>query len=508
MRFITCLITAAGILGMLLIGTAGQAQAEDKCPAEEYVFSASKHDPPFQCGVHHWSSKKSIASWETKTWSSDTAVGYYFRTKCKYKSDSDITDVWGYAGPSFWHTFTNWDTGTRHFASGVIFTTGDTDSGEYSTDTGCANSDGKIKNALKKVTAASITGVSGDLKSGGKITVSGTVSPTDSPGSVGLMVDGANAVYDGKAVGAGLSSGKFTITWIAPIDSATKTYALSVGYAGSTSNCKQAASWCGWSPAESNVMNVTVAGSSSSSSSSTSSVASAAPTSSRPYGAALISSGLSSGASISSSASEIDPRVKLVNVTATTPHQLGARCPDGYSLLNAELWGGDSNRLLSYGSKGVSLKKGVIADGRKVGIQLTCRKSGKGLLNLGRVGFGTPKDDNMRAKESGALLMGGPGNDALVAGRKGVVNGGLGDDLLTLRKTGVAIGGAGRDMLRSLASGRTLMVGGPGRDRFIARGNARVDARDGQADRIVCKGGKVKVKADSVDSLDGACIRV
>lgn len=494
MRFITCLIATVGLLGALSIGTAGQAQAADSCPAEEYVFNSSKSDPPFQCGVHHWSSNKSIASWETKTWSSDTAVGYYFKTKCKYKSDSDITDVWGYAGPSFWHTFTNWDTGTRHFASGVIFSTGNADSGEYSTDTGCANNDGKIKNALKKITAASITGVSGDLKSGGKITISGTVSPSDTPGSVGLMVDGVNAVYDGKAVGASLSSGKFTIAWIAPTSTETKSYALKVGYGGYTKDCKKAASWCGWSPAESNVMNVTVTGSDPSSSSSTAGTD------------ALLSSSLSAGSASVSSAGSTDPGVKLINVSTTTPKQLGAECPDGYSPINAELWGGNTSRLLSFGRRGVSLKRGAIADGRRVGVQLTCRKSGKGLLNQGRIGLGTPQGDDLRSRTEGALLMGGPGNDRLTTHhRNGVANGGLGSDRLTLKKPGVAIGGADDDVLVANTNGRTLLIGGPGRDIYRARGKARVDARDGRADQVLCIGNQVKVRADRFDRLTGGC---
>ena len=499
MRFIACLITASGLFGAMLIGTAGQAQA-DSCPAEEYLFNSSKSDPPFQCGVHHWSSKKSIGAWDTKSWSSDTALGYSFKTKCKYKSDSDLTYVWGDSGPSYWITFTNWDTGTRHFASGVIFATGSVDSDEYSTSNDCANGDGKIKNALKKITSTSITGVSGDLKSGGQITITGTVGPSDTPGSVGLMVDGVSAVYNGNPVGASISSGKFTIKWVAPSSTETKTYSLKVAYAGYTKDCKKAGSWCGWSPAESKQMNVTVTGSNPSSSST-------AALSSEPVGDALLSSGLTtSGASASSASS--DPGIRLVNVSAAMPRQLGAKCPEGYSPLNAELWGGSSSRLLSFGEKGVSLKRGAIIDGRKAGIQLTCRKSGRKALNLGRVVFGTPKRDRMSTRAGGSLLLGGPGKDSLVAVRKnGVLNGGLGADSLTLKKPGVALGGAGSDELTSSTGGRTLLIGGPGRDTYRARGNARIDARDGQEDRIICVGGKVKVKADRVDSLRGACIR-
>lgn len=498
MRLIVTLCATAGLVTAVLLGAVSSAQA-DTCPAEEYLFSSSKSDPPYQCGVHHWSSKKSIGAFDTKSWSSDTALGYSFKSKCIYRSDNDTTYVWDYDGPSYWISFTNWDDGTRHFGTGVIFATGSVDSDQYSGSNSCANGDGKIKNSLKKVTTAKITGIGGNLSYEQPITINGTISPSDTPGNVGLMVDGEQAMYNDKPVGAEIKSGKFAITWLTPFSTDTKTYELSVAYGGNTKDCPKAASWCGWAPALSKSFDVTIKGSD----------PIPDPASVSDAGTDPLLENEAVPADVSAKAGQSDPGVRVINVSTRMPKRLGAKCPTGHRPLNAELWGGSSHHLLRYGKFGVRLKAGAIRKGRRAGIQLTCRKGGKNLSNRGRLGLGTPKNDYMRTKARGATLFGGVSDDALVVRhRNGVANGGYHDDLITLRNAGVAIGGPGDDMLRSLSRKRTLLIGGRGEDLIAASGRAWIDVRDGQADRVVCRGKKVRVKADRRDRLRGACIRI
>ncbi len=107
------------------------------------------------------------------------------------------------------------------------------------------------------------------------------------------------------------------------------------------------------------------------------------------------------------------------------------------------------------------------------------------------------------------MIFGGLGRDSLtVSKERGVANGGLGNDRIVLKQKGVGIGGAGADVIRSATADRTLLIGGAGRDRFIAAGAARVDARDGERDVVICHGTRVQVKADRQDLLRGACEKV
>ena len=504
MRFIAAISATVGLLIACLGSAAGPAQAAS-CPADQTVLSYSKNDPPYQCAVHYWSSTKSISAWDTKSWTADTAFGYYVESKCAYRSSSDVTWTWTNAGPSFMATFTNWADGTRHYASGVIFTTGEVDDDQIKSDNNCANNDGKIKNSIKKITeSVKIDSISGYRYWGEVLTISGTVSPSSTTGMIALLVDGNPVLTNGYPVAAQITDGKFAMQWKTPKNAPTGTVNLQAVYQGDETACPAAAKSCGYTPGQSAVTTITIE---------KANVAfSGDEIPSEPVllsgGSGLPTTAGASSSSVSASA-QADPGIKVINARATTPKQLGAECPDGYSPLNAELWGGSSSRLLGFGRKGVSLKKGAIKNGRKVGIQLTCRKSGKGLSNRGRIGFGTPKNDHMKTKARGALLLGGVSDDSLVVNRPGgVANGGNHDDLITLRTAGVGIGGPGDDMLRSLTRKRTLLIGGPGRDLIAASGRARIDARDGRVDRVVCRGKKVRVKADRYDRLRGACIRV
>jgi hypothetical protein len=488
MKFVATMFAMA--CAVAFFGSAGPATAADMCPAEEYIFDSTSSSQPFQCGVHHWSGNKSIKGWQTKSWSSDTALGYEFKTKCIYRSDGDTTYVWGHTGPSYWATFTNWDSGTRHFGTGVIFATGGVASDEYTNSNSCASNKGKIKNSLKRITDTKLTGISGNLVAGQTLTISGTISPSDAPGNVGLLVN------DQQVAGAAISKGSFQFKWTAPASTTTRTYALKAAFAKNESKCPAAESWCGWGPSQSDPLNVTVAG--------TDSNQLKASANGAPYSAGLLSSSFP-GTPRASSA--LDPGVKTVRLSTRKPNGQAVDCPSGYSPLHAELWGGDTDRDLRHNGRGVELKRSL-AGGKRIEVQLTCRKDGKGVLNAGRVVLGSVRADKLATGRNGALLFGGPGADSLTISRRGgVVNGGLGADRILVRQPGVVLGGAGADTIRSTTRGRALLVGGAGGDRIVAGGRARIDARDGQRDVVVCRGGKVQVKADRSDILRGACIR-
>ncbi len=97
-------------------------------------------------------------------------------------------------------------------------------------------------------------------------------------------------------------------------------------------------------------------------------------------------------------------------------------------------------------------------------------------------------------------LYGGSGNDRL-EGRAGndMLAGGSGNDRL--------IGGSGDDKLFGEA-GTDRIIGGPGSNRIDGgAGNDSIDARNGRKDRVICGPGNDKVRADSIDLLNG-CERV
>jgi hypothetical protein len=141
----------------------------------------------------------------------------------------------------------------------------------------------------------------------------------------------------------------------------------------------------------------------------------------------------------------------------------------------------------------------------------------------GRVVWGTPRNDRLsgtpfadRIHGLGGrdLVLGLGGSDILTGGAgRDAVEGGPGRDLLigdgraSVSGNDVLRGGAGSDILRGRA-GRDLLIGGPGRD--YLSGGAGGDtflARDGNRDRIRCRGGFDVVHIDPADVIldEAAC---
>jgi hypothetical protein len=507
MRIARYLTTFAGLLFVALLANAVPAQAEDLCPSDESVLKSSKSDPPFQCAVHNWSSKKSISAWDTKSWSSDTALGYEVKSKCAYRSSGDVSWTWAAAGPSYSATFTNWADGTRHFGTGVIFTTGGVDDDQIKSDSGCANGDGKITNSITKLTdKVTIDSVDGSKYWGNTLTIHGSVSPSSATGYVGLLLYGEPITSNGQPIAGPIVDGKFTVQWKTTKNAPTGPVVLTAAYPGDTANCPAAAKSCGWTGGQSQNVQFTM-----NKSYSTNPVddLSAAYSSEAPESSALLSNSafVSPGTVSEASASSVtDPKVTVKTASAKMPGKLGLRCPEGSFPLHTDVYGASST-VIEQGKRGSRIKAGKVHSGR-VAIQIACRKGGS-VADFGRVAFGTQTADKMATHKKGGVLFAGPGADRLnVKAKNGTAFGGNGADRIVVgAANGVAAGGPGADVIQSRTAGRTLLIGGSGRDRIVAGGKARVNARDGERDRITCRGGSVRVKADRHDQLSRNCRR-
>lgn len=509
MRFTTLL----AIAGVGLISLMGGAQAEaGSCPSEQSVLPYSKNDPPFQCAQSHWSDKKSIAAWDTKSWTKSTAYGYTVKSHCKYKSSSDVSVTEAWNSSSYTATATNFATGTRHFAAGVLFTTGSVDSGGYSN--GCESSKGQIKHSIQKVTS------SFNLKDGYQngvvgqpITFSGVMSPVDAPGMVYLQMNDQPVIDMSSGepvpVGGAIKDGSWKFKWV-PTQAGT--FKVTLAYGGDTSRCPTLDKSCGFSPKVSGKKTVTVTEPSSQTATSLSAGGPVMAAAGGGIGSAPAASTENGGPAQVSAAADTratkDTGIVTKTKTAKMPARLSIGCPKGSIPLHAEIFGANTGRSLEYRSDGVSLKKGAVANGRRASIQLTCRGKSEPKAGNGRVAYGTGKADRMRTSAGGGLLLGGPGADRLtVRHGGGVAHGGLGGDSIVIRGgNGVATGGPGTDVIRSKTRGRSLLIGGPGRDLIVtSRGITLVDARDGERDEIRCHGSRSQVRADPVDVMSGNC---
>lgn len=491
--FLTAMLLA--LLSGSVAGT-GTAAA-DGCPSQQTVVEYDKGDPPYQCAQMAKSGKKSIAAWDSKSWSNETHIAYSGGTSCYYRSSSGVSEVRTFAMSGYVATFTNWEGGTRHFGTGVIWKTGPSNSGSWNTNDKCENSKGAIKNRILRITdkVGLDAAPPAAVDPGTQVVLTGYVSPSEAPGAVGLLLDGTQALYpDNSPVGGRIENGRFRIVWVVP--GAPGAHRIQVVYGGDTSKCGSAEPSCGFSKGAGKKYDVTINGA-------------PAPAPAPAVTAApdpLLAAGPAAAVSASSSGGT---GIRVRNRSGKAGNGVSLNCPAGSFPINGEIFGGSSSRSLAFRNGGIAVRKGSLPAARRVQIQLTCRDRSQPKLDTKRISFGTAGADRLRTSRKGSLLLAGPGGDRLVVKhRRGVANGGMGADrIVMVARDGVAVGGPGRDVIRSRASGRTLLVGGPGRDRIIADGRARVNARDGARDMIVCRGGKVKVRADRQDRLAGACIR-
>lgn len=502
MRFIGYALTTIFALLAAVFAISGEAYA-DGCPSQQTVVEYDKGDPPYQCAQMAKSGKKSLGTLQTKSWTNSTHVAYDMGSHCYYKSSSSVSVAEAWYSASYTATATNWSTsGTRHYAAGVIWKTGPTNSGVWNTNKKCDSSKGAIKNRILRITdkVGLDAAPPATVNPGTQVVLTGYMSPSEASGAVGLTVDGEQAFYPegspnpGSPVGGMIDQGKFKIVWLVPNDPGA--HKLQVVYGGDTSKCGSTESSCGFSKQTGKKYDVTINGT----------TTLAAPAGGSDPDPLLASNPVATA----SKAGSAGTGVKVKTRSGKAGEGLALSCPAGSFPINGEIFGADTTRSLVFRNGGIKLRKGSVPKSRKVQIQLSCRDRSLPKMTSKRVSFGTAKADRLRTGAKGALVLAGPGADRVVIRHKaGVANGGTGADRIVVKaRGGVALGGPGRDVIRSKTSGRTLLVGGPGRDRIVAGGRAIVNAKDGQRDVVVCKGSKVRVRADRQDRLIGPCQRI
>ncbi|MBX5443489.1 MAG: Ig-like domain repeat protein [Solirubrobacteraceae bacterium] len=514
MRRSSTMLLLAGAVGVAALAAPGAAMA-DGCPSEQSVLPYSKRNPPYQCASSRHSGKKSIGSWDTKSWTQNTALGYSVKSHCYYRSDKDVSVTEAWASASYTATATNWDTGgTRHWAAGVLFTTGDVDGSSYSN--GC-DSHGGISTSIQRITSLSLKA---GTPSGDTFTFTASISPSDAKGAAVLRANGQPVAQ------APFSSGKATLTFRPP---APGSYQVDAVYQGDTSACPSRSESCGWTPASSKVIQVVLSGATATATETDAvspdavTVTDAGPSPDEP---ATDTSGTSVSSTSGDTAADAarataaaagiaevrDSTFGLTTQTRTRrmPAALRLRCPQGSVLMHAETLAESAAARVKVaeGLHGARVVPTPGARGKEVALQVTCRRAGVPRLVAKGLGYGTERADRLTTQMSGGTLFGGPGADHLaVRHRAGVAYGGLGDDVIHVAGTdGVAKGGPGDDRLVARGSGRVLLVGGPGHDTFVAGArHTIVNAADGQRDRIVCTSRHARVLADRHDVVTGSC---
>jgi len=464
------------------------------CPSQQSVLPYSKNSPPYQCAQMRNSGLKSIGAWATHSWTNSTPLGYEVKSHCYYHSDKDVTVIEAWVPASYTATATNWDTGTRHWAAGVLWTTGSVDDGGYSN--GCDNQ-GTISNSIQKITSLSVSPSATSVTLGTPITFTATLSQSSAPGGVALRMNGQPVAQ------APLSGGVAKLTFTPP---SAGTFTFDVAYGGDTSACPQRTDGCGYTGVTSSAVTVSV----------TDPVAATTPTTPpTPAGSSETpdsSTPPSAPAAFARMAqASADPALATRTRTATLPANLAQRCPSGSVLMHADTLVSGSTAptvKVAEGLRGARVIATPATNGKRVALQVTCRKAGLPRLVGRTLGYGTEHADRMATTRRGGTLFGGPGADRLrVAHNAGVVYGGLGDDRITVAGTdGVADGGSGDDRLVASGNGRALLIGGPGHDTFVAgRGATFINAADGERDEIVCASRRNRVVADRHDVVTGPC---
>ena len=514
MRRWTGLAAIAGVTLAAGIAVPGSAAAAG-CPSEQSVLPYSKNDPPYQCAQERHSGKKSIGAWDTKSWNNTTALGYNAKSHCYYRSDKDVTVTEAWASATYTATATNWDTGTRHWAAGVLWTTGNVDSGGYSN--GC-DSHGGISNSVQRITSMSLSASATSIKLGEPVSFKATLSPSSATGGVALRLNGQPVAQ------APLSGGTATLSFTPP---AAGTYTFDAAYGGDTSACPQRGEPCGYTPAESKRVTVTVTDPAAPQSTAVTPAPETTTTTDTKGTTPPAESGDTSGSSTTSDAASGDAPVATMaaasnwtrqNIglvtrtqTRTLPATLALRCPSGSVLMHADtLVGGSSapNVKVAEGLHSARVIATKATNGKQVSLQVTCRKAGLPKLVGKPLGYGTERADHLVSTHRAGTLFGGPGRDHLhVRGTAGVAFGGLGDDRITVTAAdGVAHGGHGDDHLVARGDGRALLVGGPGHDTLVAGpGRTVINAADGERDHVVCASSRNRVLVDHHDVVTGPC---
>lgn len=461
----------------------------------------------YTCAYQGSSGKKSLKPWQTKSWTSNTASGYYKITSCS-SSEKNVTVSPAYAttvfGSSYTQTATNWDVSkTRHWGGGVLWATDTVKGSQYSTGN-CNWGDFPV--SLYWTTNLSLTLVSVS-RTTGAVSFTATATPdgnAPAQGQVGLfrqvgatqdpqIKDSSGNVVSGTdpvVAGGSLADGQITLT-TPPLPSGE--YQFYAAYPGTSVDL--APPQRGWTAAFSATIPISIT-------QGTSTSVAATP-------AETVASGIGPAG------------VSVVNAQAEQPARLQARCPSGSLALNAEV-GSPTAALdsgdLAWSRRGAALDAPGLRRGTDVALQVVCREIGERPATVGSMAWGTEKSDKMRVGKGQTTLTGLSGDRVELRGKRSAAFTSLGADRIEIRAArAVASAGPGRDTIISRtknpatatgnAAGGSMIIPGPGKDYVVAgNGPDRVNLRDGEpGDRVECRTKRTKVLADPGDIIVGPC---
>lgn len=509
---------ALGFAGVALASPAmaGTCSSQTGGSNNQLIWTGSTYTCAYTAG----NGNNSIGAWATESWTSSTAKGYTKKYNCQLQSGG-VTNTYIYSdaggtglGSSITYTAFNSNTGSRHWTAAVLWNTsskGSAASGQYTT--GCPNYG--IQGNLMYISKASFTTAPTSVATGAsatfKVTVTnpdggpaptGTVALFKQTGSsqspAGKKCDGsANSGVD-SAIGQGSISGGVA-TLNTPTSLPAGKYSLYAAYTGTPLTSTGLPSYCltppqaGLTGASTNTVTLTVG----STSSSVSAASDDAPAQVARASRVAAKSGK-------------DPKLAVLDDRVKAPKSLSLKCKAGQSPVQANV--GAHNKSLEPGStkvagRGVKVTTSGLPDGTPVDAQLVCRPDNAKALVVGKMAYGSLKDDTLKLSGNKGTAFGGFGDDTLSVDT-GVAFGGPGNDVVTVNTKGAANGGPGADTLTSSGTGLVLLEGGVGKDTFVgsSKGTTLINAKDGMGgDVVTCNSTKSFVMADKGDKVTGSC---
>lgn len=473
----------------------------------------------YTCAYVASSGNKSIGFAQTKTWTSNTAMGYSKRYNCdgqtggvtvKYVyTDSAGTNL----GSSITYTAINTSDGDRHWHAAVLWNTskkaGSVADDQFLHNCSTDKSIGVQQFYQSKLT---LTGPSSFKANEPTIFTATVKNPDGGPaptGRVYLFSAAKSNVMNPPAKDCAgnetnttkadvplaygdLVNGAATLVPPQLVPKGYQFYAVYGGYPltsqGLAAHCLTPPQSTGLTPAQSNLLSVTARSASDQV---------VAPTKRVPLRGDIAIA---------------NPRLTVVNRSATAPSLVAGHCPVGKVPVQLSL-ASPTEPLdpdnLRRGGNGASIATTGLPAGTEVDLQLVCRPAKASAAVLPGISWGSVKNDTFVTNRAGGALFGGLGNDNLtIVNAKGGGWGGPGRDTITLRANGsAASGGPGADRLVSTAGGKSLLSGGPGKDVMIgAKGATVINALDGHGgDKIYCKSRRNVVYLDAGDRTFGPC---
>lgn len=502
----------------------------------------------FECAWEDEHNNASLGPWDTTTWTSSAAAGYWNLANCDGQTgDVDITTASAFTdlGGSISWTASNSSLYTQHWGAAIIWQTqanGGVAGSQFNAS--CNGASGYMDANFYYIATSTLTAPSASATLGTGVAFTVEVNSPDGLGDpvgnvylyqqAGSTPDpdtdwilGTSALTPTTSAN---TSEAIVVTNFAGKNQAGQTNAPVPGtiyvyaaYPGSQFGSNPTSVNKGWLQTQTASLSITLT------------ATGTAPASVAPVASVSLDTGL--GAPLKrqpvSLLSDLTPwersQSRLANRVAW-PKTLNAPltslerpfeffCPKGSAPVNialdSETSGLDSsmNIIKRKGTFGIRIAVPKALKDAEVRVQLLCKDLDQPVIMNGLLGYGTVQGDIMETQQGSlpSTLFGGLGNDLLSARYKGdVVFGGPGDDNIRLSGTdAVGSGGLGNDVIEDTGNGPSLLIGGPGRDHLIGGyGASRINALDGKGhDRISCKSPQNEVLADAGDEIKGPCQR-